>query len=41
LIDIEGFSAEQIALKAMGIAADKCIYTNKNWTYEKIKWNSL
>ncbi len=34
LIDIEGLSAEAIARKAMGIAADICIYTNRNITLE-------
>jgi len=34
LIDIEGLSAEAIARKAMGIAADVCIYTNRNVTLE-------
>jgi ATP-dependent HslUV protease subunit HslV len=36
LIDIEGFSAEAIARKAMGIAADVCIYTNRNVTLETL-----
>jgi ATP-dependent HslUV protease subunit HslV len=36
LIDIEGFSAEAIARKAMGIAADICIYTNRNITLESL-----
>ena len=36
LIDIEGLSAEVIARKAMGIAADICIYTNRNITLEKL-----
>ena len=34
LIDIEGLGAEDIARKAMGIAADICIYTNRNITLE-------
>jgi ATP-dependent HslUV protease subunit HslV len=34
LIDIEGLDAEAIARKAMGIAADICIYTNRNITLE-------
>ena len=28
LLDVEGLSAEQIARKAMNIAADLCVYTN-------------
>ena len=34
LIDIEGMTAEQIAIKSMKIAADLCIYTNHNTTME-------
>jgi ATP-dependent HslUV protease subunit HslV len=34
LIDIEGLDAEAIARKAMGIAADICIYTNRSITLE-------
>ena len=30
-------SAEEIALKSLGIAAELCIYTNNNITIEKIK----
>ena len=36
LIDIEGLDAEAIARKAMGIAADICIYTNRNITLEML-----
>ena len=36
LIDIEGLTAEAIARKAMGIAADICIYTNRNITLERL-----
>jgi ATP-dependent HslUV protease subunit HslV len=36
LIDIEGLSAEAIARKAMGIAADICIYTNRNLVIEEL-----
>jgi len=36
LIDIDGLSAEAIARKAMGIAADVCIYTNRNVTLETL-----
>jgi ATP-dependent protease HslVU (ClpYQ) peptidase subunit len=38
LLDIEGYDAEKIALKAMQIAAEKCIYTNSNFVTEKITW---
>ena len=34
LIDVEGLDAEAIARKAMGIAADLCIYTNRSLTLE-------
>jgi ATP-dependent HslUV protease subunit HslV len=36
LVDIEGLSAEDIARKAMGIAADICVYTNRNVTVESL-----
>ena len=36
LIDIDGLSAEDIARKAMGIAADICVYTNRNVTVESL-----
>jgi len=36
LVDQEKLSAEDIAKKAMGIAADICIYTNSNLTIEKL-----
>ncbi|KAL4446076.1 hypothetical protein ABPG74_021615 [Tetrahymena malaccensis] len=39
LIDIDGLSAKDIALKSMKIAADKCIYTNHNWVVETLKWD--
>ncbi|HET9134366.1 MAG TPA: ATP-dependent protease subunit HslV [Gemmatimonadales bacterium] len=32
LADIEGMSAREIVEKAMGIAADICVYTNRNLT---------
>ena len=38
LLDVEGVNAEQIALKAMKIAASKCIYTNENFVMERVKW---
>lgn len=37
LINIDGLSAKEIALKAMNIAADICIYTNHNIIIEEIK----
>lgn len=37
LIDIETFSAQEIAEKALNIAAGICVYTNKNFTIESIK----
>lgn len=36
LVDQEGLSAEDIALKAMGVAADICVYTNNNFVIEKL-----
>ena len=36
LIGVEGLSAEDIAAKAMGIAADICIYTNRNIIVERL-----
>ncbi|CAK0766311.1 peptidase component of the HslVU protease [uncultured Gammaproteobacteria bacterium] len=36
LIDIDGLDAETIARKAVGIAADICVYTNRNITIEKL-----
>ncbi len=37
LIDVHGMSIEQIAKKAMEIAADICVYTNNNFIIEKIE----
>ncbi len=37
LLDIEGLSAEQIARRALSIAADICVYTNHAITIEKIE----
>ncbi len=37
LIDIEGLGAEEIARRAMSIAADICVYTNRNLTVEVIE----
>ena len=36
LVDQEKLSAEDVAKKAMGIAAEICIYTNSNLTIEKL-----
>ena len=36
LVDVEGLDAEAIARKAMGIAADICVYTNHNLVIEKL-----
>jgi ATP-dependent HslUV protease subunit HslV len=36
LIDIEGLEAEDVARRAMAIAADICVYTNTNLTLESI-----
>src|ERR1700752_5064938 len=36
LIDIDGLEAEDIARRAMAIAADICVYTNTNLTLESI-----
>ncbi|KAJ1630293.1 heat shock protein HslV [Pavlovales sp. CCMP2436] len=36
LIDVQGMDAEAIARKSMSIAADLCIYTNTNFTTEKL-----
>jgi ATP-dependent HslUV protease, peptidase subunit HslV len=34
LLDIETLSAEQVATKAMTIAADMCVHTNHNFLVE-------
>src|SRR4051812_24663127 len=36
LLDVEGMDAEAIPRKAMGIAADICVYTNHNLVIEKL-----
>lgn len=36
LINVEGMDAEQIARKALGIAAEICIYTNNNIVLESL-----
>lgn len=40
LYDIETLSVEEIAFKAMRIAADLCIYTNSNFTSEVLETKS-
>ncbi|HET6466922.1 MAG TPA: ATP-dependent protease subunit HslV [Geminicoccaceae bacterium] len=37
LMDLESLGAEQIARKAMAIAADICVYTNRELTLESIE----
>jgi ATP-dependent HslUV protease, peptidase subunit HslV len=37
LVDIDGLGAEQIARKAMRIAAGICVYTNENVTLEVLE----
>lgn len=37
LLEVEGMKAEQIGRKAMGIAADMCVYTNHNFIVETIQ----
>ena len=41
LVDLEAMSAEEIARKAMAIAADICIYTNENVVLETIHSDAL
>jgi len=36
LIDVDGLDAEAVARKAMGIAADICVYTNRNVIVESL-----
>ncbi len=36
LVDIDSLEAEDIARKAMEVAADICVYTNRNFTIESI-----
>ena len=36
LIDLDGLDAEAIARKALNIAADICVYTNRNVTVESL-----
>jgi ATP-dependent HslUV protease subunit HslV len=37
LIDVDGLDAEAIARKAMGVAAEICVYTNAHLTVEKLE----
>ena len=37
LLPVDGFDAEQIARRALGIAADICVYTNGNITIESLE----
>ncbi|MDR3518744.1 MAG: ATP-dependent protease subunit HslV [Azospirillaceae bacterium] len=37
LVDLDDFDAETIARKAIGIAADICVYTNRNITLERMQ----
>ena len=37
LLDVEGLNAEQIARKAMNIAADLCVYTNHEHMVEVLE----
>ena len=37
LIDVDGLSAEEIARRAMKIAAGICVYTNENVTLELLE----
>ncbi len=36
LFDLENMTAEEIAIKAMKIASDLCVYTNENFVLEKL-----
>jgi len=36
LVDLDGFDAEAIARKSLGIAAEICVYTNHSITLEKL-----
>ena len=40
LIDIDGLDAEAIARKSLDIAADICVYTNRNLTVEELPWQT-
>mmetsp|Transcript_29274 Transcript_29274/g.75421 ORF Transcript_29274/g.75421 Transcript_29274/m.75421 type:complete len:94 (+) Transcript_29274:167-448(+) len=36
LMDVEEYSAEEVARRSMQVAADLCVYTNSNFLVEKI-----
>lgn len=36
LIDVDGFTAQMIAQKAMRVAAEICVYTNANFIIESV-----
>lgn len=38
LVGATELDAEEVAKRAMGIAADLCIHTNRNWTTEVLSW---
>jgi ATP-dependent HslUV protease, peptidase subunit HslV len=37
LVDIDGLSADDVAKKAMAIAAEICVFTNNNLTIETLE----
>ena len=37
LVDVEGYDAEMVGRKAMDIASDMCVYTNKNYVTELLE----
>ena len=37
LVDVDGFDAEAVGRKAMDIASDMCVYTNKNYVTELLE----
>ena len=37
LVDVDGYDAEAVGRKAMDIAADMCVYTNKNYVTELLE----
>ena len=41
LVDIDGLSARHVAIKAMEIASDVCIYTNKHFVIESFEQGQL
>jgi ATP-dependent HslUV protease subunit HslV len=40
LIDIDGLSAEDIAMKSMKIASEQCIYTNDTFVVERLSYGA-